>query len=248
MTEKLAVIGLCSCIYAVARLLHYVSLRLQDDPHGSVLSPLLSFACIALWLLSLPVTIVFYFLNKLHIDRLCEIIRKEGIQEGRRLAELDRPPAPPQAKILKPSSPIFRDLAVKTLSQYRRFLREEELPVVPEALLYLSIATLHCCPAFHAHQMIRKCLLAEIIAELCSKPSSPSQYTDLAGDYLSFLTDVYGYDCSEETRIKSMASAMTRAFGDIEHPLERKKQAVYISWTITRYIVDVFDGASISIN
>ncbi len=89
MTEKLSLIGLCACIYAVARLLHYWSLKLQDDPHSSVLSPILTFICIALWILSLPVTIVFSFLNKLHTDRLCELARKEGHQEGRRLAELE---------------------------------------------------------------------------------------------------------------------------------------------------------------
>lgn len=190
ITEAFPLIGFCTCIYAVARFLHYVSLKLQDDPNGSVLSPILTVACILLWLLALPVTIVFHLLNKLHTDRLCNLVRSEAKEEAMRTAELlyRQPPKrePPPTRILRPMSPIFDKLADWLIDRSRVCLSDHDLPVSVPALLAISTAVIHSCSFVRDYRVIRDGLIVSVGSKL-EYASPPDLYPN--GRYQTLSDD-----------------------------------------------------------
>lgn len=82
----LSTIGFCACLYAAARLLHYISLYFNDNDLQIFSVPLI---CISffLYFLALPVTVVLYLLNKFHSDRLQKLIQKDEADKYHQLLE-----------------------------------------------------------------------------------------------------------------------------------------------------------------
>lgn len=189
ITEAFQLIGLCTCVYTIAQLLYYGSLKLQDDPNGSVLCPILSFICIGLWILSLPVTIVLGLINKLHSDRLRDIVQRETKEETMRTAELlYKQPArkePPPPKILNPFSPVFDKIADHLIDRSRMCLSDNNLPVSVPALLAITTAAIHSSYLVRDYRVIRDGLVISVGCKL-QDLSPPNLYPN--GKYQT-LTD-----------------------------------------------------------
>lgn len=62
MTSYITMIGFMSCLFAVATLLQNIRYSLVDDNRNPALQSILQIICLILWALSLPVTVVAYFL------------------------------------------------------------------------------------------------------------------------------------------------------------------------------------------
>lgn len=77
MFSDLGWLGILTCVYALARLIHYASLRLDDSGKHPIVNKFLTLLCFILWLLSAPVTIVMGIINMMHYHRLEDKIKKD---------------------------------------------------------------------------------------------------------------------------------------------------------------------------
>lgn len=76
MKDVLQVIGLMSVVFIVAYFLQYLAASASDSGCNAVSGPL---ACIVyfLWFFSFPVAFAYHFIERLHTNRLQELIHKE---------------------------------------------------------------------------------------------------------------------------------------------------------------------------
>ena len=69
--------GISSFVYALSRLIHYAELRLEDSNKYPHTQTFLTGVWIVLWVASLPLSLIMWFINRLHRQRLEDKVRTE---------------------------------------------------------------------------------------------------------------------------------------------------------------------------
>lgn len=188
LSNLMTALGVMSCLYATARFLHYLSLKLQDSEQGSVLTRLLTLVCIGLWIISLPVTAILSILDRLHTDRLRELIRRDAMHTAELLYR--QPPQKPQsqAKILNFTDDIFDTVADSLVKFASDCLTSTGHTVTVPALLAICTAVIHSTPLVQDYRDIRRGLEISIEHRLGQMTSSypHGQYETMYDDATDF--------------------------------------------------------------
>ena len=77
MQDILIWVGVSSFVYALSRLIHYAELRLEDSNKYPHTQPFLTGVWIVLWFASLPLSLIMWFVNRLHRQRLEDKFRSD---------------------------------------------------------------------------------------------------------------------------------------------------------------------------
>lgn len=70
-------LGILACIYALARLIHYAYLRLEDSNQHPFVQKVLVVLCFILWFISAPVALIMGIINTMHYRRLEDRVRMD---------------------------------------------------------------------------------------------------------------------------------------------------------------------------
>lgn len=77
MFPDMSWLGILACVYALARLIHYAYLRLEDSNRHPFVQKVLIVFCFILWFISAPVTLIMGIINTMHYRRLEDKVRMD---------------------------------------------------------------------------------------------------------------------------------------------------------------------------